>query len=228
VGAGIADRAHQLPHRAADDDHEQHDEAEPEREQGAEHERTQPTPTPIAAGRLRPGPRRRRCGLIDSVATRAAASRCPCLALPYPVWRSDLEQLGFLVLDHLVDGRHVLLGGLVELLLRPPDLVLAGLAVRAILSSASLACRRMLRMETLASSPLCRATLPSSRRRSSVSCGNTTRMIMPSFVGLTPRSLSRIAFSIAPSWLGSYGLITAIRASATVIEAICGIGVGVP
>ena len=83
-------------------------------------------------------------------------------------------------------------------------------------------------MDTRASSPLLRATLPSSRRRSSVSWGNSTRMIMPSLVGLTPRSLSRIAFSMAASWLGSYGLMTAIRASDTVIDAICGTGVGAP
>ncbi len=53
-------------------------------------------------------------------------------------------------------------------------------------------------------------------------------MMMPSLPGLTPRSLSRIARSIALSWFGSYGLTTAIRASGTVIEAICGIGVGEP
>ena len=83
-------------------------------------------------------------------------------------------------------------------------------------------------MDTFASSPLLRATLPSSRRRSSVSCGNSTRMTMPSLDGLTPRSESRIAFSMALSWLGSYGLMTAIRASETVIVAICGMGVGAP
>src|SRR5690606_4272991 len=43
--------------------------------------------------------------------------------------RSDLEQLGLLVLEHLVDLGDVLLGELVELLLRPPGLVLADLAL---------------------------------------------------------------------------------------------------
>jgi hypothetical protein len=43
-----------------------------------------------------------------------------------------------------------------------------------------------------------------------------TRMIVPSSVGLTPRSESRIAFAMGRSRLGSYGLITAILASGTV------------
>ena len=58
-------------------------------------------------------------------------------------------------------------------------------------------------METLASSPLLRATFAISRRRSSVSCGNTTRMIVPSLLGFTPRSLSRMDFSSAVSWEAS-------------------------
>src|SRR5215207_968318 len=42
---------------------------------------------------------------------------------------SDLEQLGLLVLHRLVDAVHVLLGEVVELLLRATDVVLTGLAV---------------------------------------------------------------------------------------------------
>ncbi len=42
---------------------------------------------------------------------------------------SDLEQFGFLVLKHLVDLRDIPMGQLVELLLGPPDLVLACLAI---------------------------------------------------------------------------------------------------
>ena len=53
-------------------------------------------------------------------------------------------------------------------------------------------------------------------------------MIWPSLVGLTPRSLSRIAFSIEFSELLSYGVITAIRASGAAIDASCVTGVGVP
>ena len=53
-------------------------------------------------------------------------------------------------------------------------------------------------------------------------------MMVPSSVGLTPRSLSRIARSIATSCVGSYGLMTAMRASVTFTEASCGIGVGEP
>ena len=83
-------------------------------------------------------------------------------------------------------------------------------------------------MATLASSPLGLATLTISRRRSSDSCGMTTRMIVPSLVGLTPRSESRIAFSIAPSWLASYGLMTAIRASGMEMPASWLSGVGEP
>src|SRR5580700_11245321 len=65
------------------------------------------------------------------------------------------------------------------------------------LSIVSLACRRMLRIETRLSSALCRAILMNSLRRSSESSGKITRMMAPSFDGLTPRSLFLIAFSIA-------------------------------
>ena len=67
-----------------------------------------------------------------------------------------------------------------------------------------------------------------SLRRSSVSCGSTMRMRLPSLVGLTPRSLSRIAFSIAPRADLSYGFTTAIRGSGMLIDDICEIGVVVP
>jgi hypothetical protein len=43
-------------------------------------------------------------------------------------------------------------------------------------------------------------------------------MMLPSFVGLTPRSESRIARSMSPSELLSYGLMTAIRGSGTVSD----------
>ena len=54
------------------------------------------------------------------------------------------------------------------------------------------------------------------------------RIWVPSLVGLTPRSESRIARSIALSCEVSYGLMIAIRGSGTAIDAICGSGVGVP
>ena len=95
-------------------------------------------------------------------------------------------------------------------------------------SSSSLALRLMLRMDTLASSALPRATLMNSRRRSSVSCGNTMRMTAPSLVGLTPRSESRIARSIAPIELLSYGVTTTMRGSGTAREASWMTGVMAP
>jgi hypothetical protein len=69
---------------------------------------------------------------------------------------SDLEQLGFLVLDELVDDRHVLVRRVVELLLGAAAVVLAGLAVLDQLSSCSLALRRTLRMAP-GPPPPCRA-----------------------------------------------------------------------
>src|SRR4051812_3796657 len=77
-----------------------------------------PAPTPIAAGRLRPA----LLGVRD-VAPSAAA---PMLST---ATRSDLEQLGFLVLEDLVDLVDVLLGHAVEALLGAADLVLTELAV---------------------------------------------------------------------------------------------------
>ena len=67
-----------------------------------------------------------------------------------------------------------------------------------------------------------------SLRRSSVSCGNTTRMMLPSLVGLTPRSESRIAFSMAAIAPLSYGVSVSIRASATWKDASWFTGVGAP
>ena len=83
----------------------------------------------------------------------------------------------------------------------------------AIFSRVSLALRRMLRIAMRASSALDLATLMNSLRRSSVNCGKGTRTIAPSFEGLTPRSESRIARSIAPSAVLSNGVITATRGS---------------
>ena len=91
-----------------------------------------------------------------------------------------------------------------------------------------MALRRTLRMETLASSALPRATLTNSLRRSSVSCGKTMRMRSPSLVGLTPRSLSRMARSMRPSELLSYGVMSAIRGSGTCSEASWFTGVTAP
>src|SRR5580693_4569779 len=96
------------------------------------------------------------------------------------------------------------------------------------LSSASLACRLTLRMETRLSSALDLAVLMYSRRRSSVSSGKTTRIITPSFDGFTPRSLFLIAFSIAPRELLSNGWITTIRGSGTWKDASWLSGVWVP
>ena len=59
----------------------------------------------------------------------------------------------------------------------------------------------MFRIEIRASSALCLASLMYSLRRSSVNCGSTTRMILPSMVGFTPRSESRMPSRCAPSRL---------------------------
>ena len=53
-------------------------------------------------------------------------------------------------------------------------------------------------------------------------------MIVPSLVGLTPRSESRIAFSIAGSAVLSYGVMMSIRASGTWNDASWFTGVGAP
>lgn len=92
----------------------------------------------------------------------------------------------------------------------------------------SLALRRTARIEIFESSALVLATLMNSLRRSWVSSGNTTRMMLPSLLGLTPRSESRIACSILRRALLSNGVTTAIRASGTANEASWLIGVRAP
>src|SRR4029079_16751172 len=77
-----------------------------------------PTPTAIAAGRLRPA--------LLGVRDAAPSTVAPMLSTGT---RSDLEQLGFLVLEHVVDLVDVLLGQAVQTLLGRTDLVLAELAV---------------------------------------------------------------------------------------------------
>src|ERR1700738_448785 len=73
-------------------------------------------PTAMAAGRLRPA--------RDFLGVSGAATEFGRRSV-----RSDLEQLAFLVLDELVVLPDILVGGLVEVLLRVFDLVLSGLAV---------------------------------------------------------------------------------------------------
>ncbi len=92
----------------------------------------------------------------------------------------------------------------------------------------SLALRRTERIEIFESSALPLATLMYSRRRSSVSSGNTTRMMLPSLLGLTPRSESRIACSMLRSALLSNGVTTAIRGSGTEKDASWLMGVRAP
>jgi hypothetical protein len=57
----------------------------------------------------------------------------------------------------------------------------------------------MLRTAMRPSSAMCLTTFTYSLRRSSVSGGKFSRITTPSLFGDTPRSLSRIAFSMAPS-----------------------------
>src|SRR6188472_815578 len=75
------------------------------------------TPTAIAAGRLRPA----LLGVRDTAPSAAA----PMLST---ATRSDLEQLGFLVLQNLVDEVNVLPGQAVQPLLGGAHLVLTELA----------------------------------------------------------------------------------------------------
>ena len=53
-------------------------------------------------------------------------------------------------------------------------------------------------------------------------------MMLPSLLGFTPRSESRIARSMAPIELLSYGLMMTMRASGVVKEASWFTGVGAP
>ena len=83
-------------------------------------------------------------------------------------------------------------------------------------------------MEIRASSALCRASLMYSLRRSWVSSGSVTRIRFPSFDGLTPRSESRIDFSMAVIAVRSNGVMRIIRASGTWKLASCCSGVCAP
>ncbi len=86
----------------------------------------------------------------------------------------------------------------------------------------------MLRTVTRPSSAFCLTTLTSSLRRCSVGMGNESRMTVPSFDGVMPRSEPCSAFSMAPSEPLSYGETTSRRASGTLNPAIWRSSVSVP
>src|SRR3954447_18287511 len=96
-----------------------------------------PSPTAIAAGRLRPARVRRSGGGTGCIGTGSSGeppSASWSVDIVSRVSRadgrpSDLEELGLLVLEQLVDVTHVFLGDLLELLLRAVRVVLADLAV---------------------------------------------------------------------------------------------------
>ena len=67
-----------------------------------------------------------------------------------------------------------------------------------------------------------------SRRRSSVSSGMTHRIWLPSLLGLTPRSESRMARSISCIADLSNGMTRMVRGSGFWNEASCWSGVGAP
>src|SRR5215207_5519618 len=77
------------------------------------------TADPTAAGRSRPARPWSFCA-GDGAGGPAVSVMCPALC-------SDLEKLGFLVLEQVVDRVRVELGHRVETLLRPSDVVLARL-----------------------------------------------------------------------------------------------------
>ena len=114
--------------------------------------------------------------------------------------------------------RDVPVGGLLELLLGTAHLVLAGLAVLGQLV------QRVLGVPADAADAdpgvlgLAAGNLDQVLAALLGELGNTTRITLPSLVGLTPRSLSRMAFSIAAEEPLSYGLMTAIRGSGTCSE----------
>ena len=55
-----------------------------------------------------------------------------------------------------------------------------------------------------------------------------SRISLPSFTGVSPRSDFWMAFSMAPIWPASQGWMTSVRASGVDTEAIWLIGVGLP
>ena len=114
-----------------------------------------------------------------------APTRRPCrIAQPR---RSDGEQLLFLVVQHPVDLRHVLVGDPLQLLLGPVELVATRCRRPSRDASRSLrAARRRLRTATRPSSALWWTTLTISLRRSSVSWGKVSRMTIPSLLGIDP------------------------------------------
>ena len=81
--------------------------------------------------------------------------------------------------------------------------------------------RRTLRTAILPSSATPWTTLTISRRRSSVSSGICRRMTLPSLLGVSPTSDSRIAFSIAPIADLSNGVRVSRRASVVATLASC-------
>ena len=183
-----------------------------------------PTPTPMAAGRLRPA---RRVGGVGGGRQPAPAAACH-RASPAPAralgrgsdmvlmcgvtgGTSDLEQLGFLVLEQLVDGVDVLLASGRRAPSRRGGLVLAGLAVLDQLVELVLGLAADVADRDLGVLGLVRASLMYSWRRSSVSSGRTTRMTLPSLLGLTPRSESRSVFSISPIADLSNGVMRIVR-----------------
>jgi hypothetical protein len=91
-----------------------------------------------------------------------------------------------------------------------------------------MASRRRLRTATRAFSASCFTTLINSLRRSSVSAGIGTRMVSPELAGFSPRSESRIAFSIGWVIFFSKGVTPMVRASIRITLATCASGVCAP
>src|SRR5436305_567399 len=91
-------------------------------------------PTAIAAGRLRPARDFFRLPAGGSCTESSAGMPPPVSVSATDVFAErplDLQQLAFLVFDQVFDLVHVLLGGLIQILLSPRDLILTGFAVFA-------------------------------------------------------------------------------------------------
>ena len=141
---------------------------------------------------------------------------------------SDLEELVLLALEQGVDGVDVFLGEALELLLAAHAVVLPDLAVLDQPVEVGLCLAADVADRDARFLGLVVRELDVPRRLSSVRMGRTTRMMLPSLLGFTPRSESRSVFSISCIEDLSNGLMMMVRASGVWNDASCWSRVGAP